>query len=88
MCIYIHNKYTQDTHILFEQNILFWMPVIAIKRLTALQSIHADRNKIQENTAALLCFRVHILLAFEGTVSENQHTVVLCEHLFPMMKHL
>ncbi len=39
MCVYlyIHNKYTQYTHILLcEQKLLFWMRLIAINRLAAL----------------------------------------------------
>ncbi len=39
MCVYlhIHNKYTQYTHtVLCKQNLLFWMQLIAINRLTAI----------------------------------------------------
>ncbi len=41
MCLYlyIHNKYTQHTHILYilcKQKLLFWMWLVAINRLTAL----------------------------------------------------
>ncbi len=38
MCLYlyIHNKYTQYTHIYYVNKILFWMRLIAIKRLTSL----------------------------------------------------
>ncbi len=32
---YIHNKYTQYTHILCKQKLLFWMRLITINRLTA-----------------------------------------------------
>ncbi len=39
MCIYRHNKYTQYTHILCEQKLLFWMRLIAINGLTALINI-------------------------------------------------
>ncbi len=37
MCVYLymHNKYTQYTR---KQKLLFWMRLIAIKRLTALQN--------------------------------------------------
>ncbi len=35
MSLYIHNKYTQYTHILCKQKLLFWMRLIAINRLTA-----------------------------------------------------
>ncbi len=34
--IYIHNKYTQYTHVLCKQKLLLWMQLIAINRLTAL----------------------------------------------------
>ncbi len=34
--LYIHNKYTQYTHILCKQKLLFWMQLITINRLTAL----------------------------------------------------
>ncbi len=34
--LYIHNKYTQYTHILCKQKLLFWMWLIVINRLTAL----------------------------------------------------
>ncbi len=38
MCLYlyIHNKYTQHTHILCKQKCLFWMRLITINHLTAL----------------------------------------------------
>ncbi len=38
MCfyLYIHNKYTQYTHILCKQKLLFWMRLFAINHLTAL----------------------------------------------------
>ncbi len=35
----IHNKYTQYTHILCKQKLLFWMRLITINRLTTLIQI-------------------------------------------------
>ncbi len=40
MDVYIHNKYTQYTHTLCKQKLLFWMQLIAINRLTALIEIN------------------------------------------------
>ncbi len=37
--IYIHNKYTQYTHILCKQKRLFWMQLIVINHLAALANI-------------------------------------------------
>ncbi len=41
MCVYlyIHNKYTQYTHILCKQKLLFWMRLFAINSLTPLHLI-------------------------------------------------
>ncbi len=38
--LYIHNKYTKYTHILFKQKLSFWMRLIAINHLTALKYIN------------------------------------------------
>ncbi len=43
MCVYlyIHNKYTQHTYIYYvTKKLLFWMRLIAINRLTALDYIY------------------------------------------------
>ncbi len=43
--IYIHNKYTQHTHKLCKQKLLFWMHLFAINRLTARFFIQKDLEK-------------------------------------------
>jgi len=42
MCVYlfIHNKYTQHTHILSKHKLLFWIRLIVINHLTALVKTH------------------------------------------------
>ncbi len=36
VCLYIHNKYTQYTHMFCKQKLIFWMRLIMINHLTAL----------------------------------------------------
>ncbi len=38
--LYIHNKYKQYTHALCKQTLLFWMRLITINHLKALNYIH------------------------------------------------
>ncbi len=51
MCVYlyIHNKYTQYTHIYYVNKNLFWMWLIVINRLTALNTTTTTTNNNNNN---------------------------------------
>ncbi len=61
MCVYLylHNKYTQYTHILCKQKLLFWMRLIANNRLTALILIYIKKFLFTEKN---IHFNIYIYM--------------------------